>query len=131
VWGLGRERGFEGVGREGRSVVVQGRLKRTGYRGVVDVVEGGEKPEREEVVDGKKGEKKGEKKNEKPQQQQQGQKRKAEAEAVAHGEQPLSNRQRKKRAHEAKMLAAAQSGEGTSSEKVNGATSSTPAENGG
>lgn len=44
VWGLGQERGTEGVGREARSVVVQAGLKRTGYRGVVDVLYGGEKP---------------------------------------------------------------------------------------
>ena len=44
VWGLGQERGTEAVGRESRSVVVQARLKRTGYRGVVDVLYGGEKP---------------------------------------------------------------------------------------
>ena len=44
VWGLGQERGTEAVGRESRSVVVQARLKRTGYRGVVDILYGGEKP---------------------------------------------------------------------------------------
>ena len=44
VWGLGQERGTEAVGRESRSVVVQARMKRTGYRGVVDVLYGGEKP---------------------------------------------------------------------------------------
>ena len=44
VWGLGQERGMEAVGRESRNVVVQARLKRTGYRGVVDVLYGGEKP---------------------------------------------------------------------------------------
>ena len=44
VWGLGQERGTEAVGREARSAVVQAGLKRTGYRGVVDVIYGGEKP---------------------------------------------------------------------------------------
>lgn len=44
IWGLGQERGTEGIGREARSVVVQAGLKRTGYRGVVDVLYGGEKP---------------------------------------------------------------------------------------
>ena len=45
IWGLGQERGTEGIGREARSVVVQAGLKRTGYRGVVDILYGGEKPE--------------------------------------------------------------------------------------
>ena len=45
VWGLGQERGAEGIGREARSVVVQAGLKRTGYRGVIDVLYGGEQPE--------------------------------------------------------------------------------------
>ncbi|KAF2281235.1 ribonuclease P complex subunit Pop2 [Westerdykella ornata] len=44
VWGLGHERGKDGVTKEPRSVVEYARLKRTSYRGVVDVVYGGEKP---------------------------------------------------------------------------------------
>ena len=46
VWGLGQERGVEAVGREARSVVVQAEMKRTSFRGVVNVVYGGEKPEK-------------------------------------------------------------------------------------
>ncbi|KAF1997615.1 PHP domain-like protein [Amniculicola lignicola CBS 123094] len=48
VWGLGHERGKDGLTREPRSVVEFARLKRTSYRGVVDVVYGGEKPAPEE-----------------------------------------------------------------------------------
>ena len=44
VWGLGQERGVEAVGREARSVVVQADMKRKSYKGVVDVVYGGERP---------------------------------------------------------------------------------------
>lgn len=44
VCGLGQERGHEAVGREARSAVVQAAMKRTGYRSVVDVIYGGEKP---------------------------------------------------------------------------------------
>lgn len=44
VWGLGQEKGVEAVGREARSTVVQAGMKRTGFRGVIDVVYGGEKP---------------------------------------------------------------------------------------
>ncbi|KAF2013512.1 PHP domain-like protein [Aaosphaeria arxii CBS 175.79] len=44
VWGLGRERGKDGLSKEPRSVVEFARLKKESYRGVVDVVYGGEKP---------------------------------------------------------------------------------------
>lgn len=44
IWGLGQEKGREAVGLEARSVVVQAEMKRRSYRGVVDVVYGGEKP---------------------------------------------------------------------------------------
>lgn len=46
VWGLGQERGMEAVGREARSVVVQAEMKRRSFRGVVDVIYGGERPEK-------------------------------------------------------------------------------------
>ncbi|MCJ1426147.1 hypothetical protein MMC29_004049 [Sticta canariensis] len=46
VWGLGQEKGVEAVGREARSVVVQAEMKRTSFRGVINVVYGGEKPEK-------------------------------------------------------------------------------------
>lgn len=46
VWGLGQEKGIEAVGREARSVVVQAEMKRTSFRGVINVVYGGEKPEK-------------------------------------------------------------------------------------
>ena len=90
VWGLGQERGHEAMSKECRSLVVNARLKRTGYRGVVDVVYGGEKPvlpPREESGKGKLPVK--------------GQKRKAEVMEAANGgsegvEKPLSKRQMKK-----------------------------------
>ena len=55
VWGLGQERGVEAVGREARNVVVQAEMKRRSFKGVIDVVYGGEKPEPtiEERVGGK------------------------------------------------------------------------------
>lgn len=43
MWGLGQERGVEAVGREARSVVVQAEMKRRSFRGVINVVYGGEK----------------------------------------------------------------------------------------
>lgn len=44
VWGLGQEKGHEAVSKMARSVVVSAHLKRNSYRGVIDVVYGGEKP---------------------------------------------------------------------------------------
>lgn len=46
LWGLGQEKGMEAVGNEARSVVVQAEMKRRSFRGVIDVVYGGEKPAR-------------------------------------------------------------------------------------
>jgi ribonuclease P/MRP protein subunit RPP1 len=43
VWGLKKERGLESLGVNPRGVVVNEGLRRTSFRGVVDVVEGGEK----------------------------------------------------------------------------------------
>lgn len=44
VWGLGQERGKEAMMKLARSVVVSAQMKRTSFRGVVDVVYGGDKP---------------------------------------------------------------------------------------
>jgi ribonuclease P/MRP protein subunit RPP1 len=49
VWGLGHERGKDGLTKEARSVVEHARLKRESFRGVIDVVYGGEKPPPEAV----------------------------------------------------------------------------------
>ena len=46
LWGLGQEKGMEAVGNEARSVVVQAEMRRRSFRGVIDVVYGGEKPVR-------------------------------------------------------------------------------------
>ena len=43
VWGLGRERAEEGLGGNPRGVVVNEGIRRSGFRGVVDVVYGGER----------------------------------------------------------------------------------------
>ena len=104
VWGLGQERGFEAMGKECRGVVVTAKLKRTSYRGVVDVVYGGEKPvveekdKAKEVVQGK------------GKQSVNGQKRKAdvlekgvEKDQAGDVEKPLSKRQMKKQAKEARL----------------------------
>lgn len=53
VWGLSQERAYEAVSKEARSVVVMAGLKRSGYRGVVDVVYGGEDTQRTDDVQDK------------------------------------------------------------------------------
>ncbi|KXT07625.1 hypothetical protein AC578_10149 [Pseudocercospora eumusae] len=114
VWGLSRERGHEGMSKEARSVIVSAKLKRTGYRGVIDVVYGGEKPP--PVVKETAPNDKGKQKN--------GQKRKADAissegnATPGGGEKLLSNRQRKKLAHQARLAA---SGSDPSQAKSSGA----------
>lgn len=42
VWGLGQEKGMEGIGRLARDTVVAATLKRKSWRGVVDIVHGGD-----------------------------------------------------------------------------------------
>ncbi|TKA28118.1 hypothetical protein B0A50_04089 [Salinomyces thailandicus] len=107
VWGLGQERGVEAVSREARSVVVMARMKREGYRGVVDVVFGGEKPaglvgEEKKNGEGKKGPGKVDVAGN-------GQKRKADVlgeEGAADGaEKPVSKREAKRRARVARDAA--------------------------
>jgi ribonuclease P/MRP protein subunit RPP1 len=44
VWGLGTERGKDGLTKEPRSVVEFARLKRQSFKGIVDILHGGEKP---------------------------------------------------------------------------------------
>lgn len=54
VWGLGPEKGKEAVDKLARNLVVSAQLKRTSFRGVVDVVYGGEKPPRDDTASGMK-----------------------------------------------------------------------------
>ena len=44
IWGLSQERGKEGLCEEARKVVALASIKRTSWRGIIDVVHGGEKP---------------------------------------------------------------------------------------
>lgn len=44
VWGLGTEKGKDGLTKEARSVVEYARLKRESFKGVIDFVYAGEKP---------------------------------------------------------------------------------------
>lgn len=94
VWGLSQERGKEAVCEEARKVVQLARLKRESFRGVVDVIYGGDTESAKPVVANEL-------------------KRKAgggelnEFTATGNREKPLSKTQMKKRAKRAKQEAAA------------------------
>ena len=96
MWGLAQERGAEAVDREARSVVVQAEMKRRSFRGVVDVVYGGEAPA-------------GPVEAEKKQRNKQGNsKRKAEdledgAAEVVESPKPMSKREQKRQAKKARL----------------------------
>ena len=97
VWGLGQEKGVEAVGSEARSVVVQAQMRRRSFKGVIDIIYGGEKPERTPAK-----EPSGEKTISKS-------KRKADVLEDAPGnselaDKPMSKRQQKRQAKEARSV---------------------------
>lgn len=53
VWGLGTERGKDSLTKEPRSVVEFARLKRQSFKGIIDIVHGGEKPAAPATTDAK------------------------------------------------------------------------------
>ena len=112
VWGLGQEKGREAVGREARAVVVQVEMRRSSFKGVIDVVYGGEKPRRNAEMVGKAEKALGEGKGKG--------KRKAEALEGVIGEvvdevKPISKREQKRRAKKARLESG--ENEGVSTEK--------------
>lgn len=70
VWGLGKDRGTEALGVNPRSVVMNEGIKRSGFRGVVDIIDGGDRPVPKEKPKpegaGKKGKRKAPKETEAP-----------------------------------------------------------------
>lgn len=50
IWGLSQERGKEAICEESRKVTALAKLKRTSWRGIVDIVHGGEKVERQKSL---------------------------------------------------------------------------------
>ncbi|KAH0369177.1 hypothetical protein KCU89_g18603, partial [Aureobasidium melanogenum] len=98
-----QDRGYEAVSKEARSVVVSAKLKRTSFRGVVDVVYGGEKPAVKEQH-----EKQGQKDKTKVALLKDNGAKKRKADEVEDtttdgSEKPISKREQKRRAHKAKM----------------------------
>ena len=105
VWGLSQERGKEAVCEESRKVTALAKLKRTSWRGIVDIVNGGEKV----IPEGSTPKQKNAPKAKEPVQPENGAdnlKRKASISSEPVGEdadKPLSKREIKRRAKKAKF----------------------------
>ncbi|MCJ1310940.1 hypothetical protein MMC25_004608 [Agyrium rufum] len=117
VWGMGQERAREAVELNARDVVVQAGIKRTGWRGVIDVVYGGEKPEPSENDTGEKGKVGGKmasgKSKDKLTVLGNGKRKADEMEGKTEGpeeEKSISKREMKRRAKRAKLEAEAEAG---------------------
>jgi ribonuclease P/MRP protein subunit RPP1 len=107
VWGLSHERGKEAICEEARKVVALSSLKRTSWRGVVDVVDGGEKQGPKKVDDASK--KKAEQTFTILEKNGENLKRKASLESAQDDQKPLSKREMKRRAKKARFEAHVQS----------------------
>ncbi|KAI5289076.1 hypothetical protein KEM54_004457 [Ascosphaera aggregata] len=103
VWGLSEGHAKEALCEEARKTVALAKLKRTSWRGIIDVVYGGEKPAPRE-----KGAKKSQKQGEGKDPTVQGEKRKAVADSPLPAEAetstlPMSKRQMKRQAKKARL----------------------------
>lgn len=105
IWGLSQERGKEAVCEEARKVVALASIKRTSWRGIIDVVHGGERPPVEK--DTGKNKDKDTRANTAGTKPANGTKRKAsnDAEAGTTPEPQLSKRELKRRAKKARLEA--------------------------
>ncbi|KAF3391594.1 hypothetical protein F1880_007646 [Penicillium rolfsii] len=104
VWGLSQERGKEAICEEARKVTALAKLKRTSWRGIVDIVHGGEKAASTKTTSKQQGQKKAAPSIESeilPDTL----KRKASlgSEAAVEPEKPLSKREMKRRAKKARL----------------------------
>lgn len=105
VWGLSQERGKEAVCEESRKVTALAKLKRTSWRGIVDIVNGGEKVKPEGFTPKQKNNPKA-KEPVQPENGVDNLKRKASISSEPVGEdadKPLSKREIKRRAKKAKF----------------------------
>lgn len=104
VWGLSQERGKEAICEEARKVTALAKLKRTSWRGIVDIVHGGEKATSEKTASKQKGQKKAATTTE-SEITTDTLKRKASlgSEAAVEPEKPLSKREMKRRAKKARL----------------------------
>lgn len=100
VWGMSQDRGKEAICEETRKVTALAKLKRTSWRGAIDVVYGGEKP----VAGERPASKKKAAKTPVPQTDANGDTLKRKADPVAEdAEKPLSKREQKRRAKKARL----------------------------
>lgn len=105
VWGLSQERGKEAICEEARKVTALAKLKRTSWRGIVDIVHGGEKKISEKPTPKQKAQDQSTK-SAQPGTSADNLKRKASlgSEAAAEvAEKPLSKQELKRRAKKAKL----------------------------
>ncbi|RAL03632.1 PHP domain-like protein [Aspergillus ibericus CBS 121593] len=103
VWGLSQERGKEAICEEARKVVALAKLKRTSWRGIIDIVDGGDTVVKADAkTDGSA------KSQAKDDAKADGLKRKASvgSEPTGEEEKPLSKREMKRRAKKARLEAA-------------------------
>ncbi|GFF38867.1 probable ribonuclease P protein subunit 3 [Aspergillus udagawae] len=119
VWGLSQELGKEAISEEARKVTALAKLKRTSWRGVIDIVDGGQKS-KSQVVESGLGQKNMSRNKNVSQAQGTGDnlKRKASlgSEAtVEEIEKPLSKREMKRRAKKARLEAVDGAGNATGS----------------
>ena len=105
VWGLSQERGKEAICEETRKVVALAKLKRSSWRGIIDIVDGGDVVK----VDGAKADVSAKSPPAKDDAKGDGLKRKASVGSEPTGEEaekPLSKREMKRRAKKARLEAA-------------------------
>ncbi|OKL56737.1 hypothetical protein UA08_07735 [Talaromyces atroroseus] len=103
VWGLPQERGKEAVCEEARKVVALSSIKRTSWRGVIDIVNGGERPPAK--VNEKAPNKKTVQNVTLRESNAESLKRKASLESTPEADKPLSKREMKRRAKKARLEA--------------------------
>lgn len=104
VWGLGTEKGMEGLGVNPRGIVVNEGIKRSGFRGIVDIVSVAERKQSEKMegveegggAEAKQKEKEKAGSGKTGKNANVGQKRKGEDGGAQQGEVPLSKRKAKK-----------------------------------
>lgn len=95
VWGLGSERGKDGLTREARSVVEFARLKRQSFKGIIDIVHGGDKPKETPAAESKNPQGQKAKSNKNPNGKRPGDSLEGMPTGQPNGDKPISKRQQK------------------------------------
>ena len=95
VWGLGNERGKDGLTKEPRSVVEFARLKRQSFKGIIDFVHGGDRPTEKPAAELKNQPGQKVKANKNPNGKRPGDSLEGTPDDKFHGDKPVSKRQQK------------------------------------